>query len=569
MCGIFSLFNINYNELPLNSIMNAFSKGYRRGPENSSTKHYINSFFGFHRLAINGLTDTSNQPIEIDNIFLYCNGEIFNYKELYKLLGITPQTESDCEVIIHLYKKYGIEYTLQLLHGEYAFIILDCRLSNTSLENYIHIARDPFGVRPLFTFLVNIPYTPVGFPFGTIGFASEMKSLIDVKNMYDNSIISQFKPGCYSTFTLGNMVNAIWRMTINEKGFYTLPACNISHTIDNTTINDMFALYLKRAVITRCENSERPVACLLSGGLDSSTVAAIANNHFRSQGKKLQTFSIGLKDSDDLAYARQVAEYLDTQHHECIIEESNLLDMIKEVIHAIESYDTTTVRASIGNYLIGKFIRENSDCKVILNGDGADELLGGYLYFHNYKNDIDFDNEIKHLLSNIHFFDVLRSDRCIAAHGLEPRTPFLDNYLVNFYLSLPVYLRNHNNKNQMDRNQIERNQMEKQLLRDTVFSMFNDKGEKILPKEIIYRKKEAFSDGVSSQKRTFFTVIQEAIQKEMAYPDISGVEIEKKYYRYLFDEQFFGCRSIIPYLWMPKFAQTEDPSARLLDVYNI
>jgi len=549
MCGIFTLVNINYSKLSVSTIHESFLKGKSRGPDNSNTKYFLNSFCGFHRLAINGLSDLSNQPIEIDNIFLYCNGEIFNYKELYSLIDISPRTGSDCEIIIHLYKKFGIEYTLQLLDGEFAFVLLDTRLTNKNIDNFIHIARDPFGVRPLFTI-------PSLNSKQMISFASEVKMLSDLNGAISKNTIRQFSPGCYTTLKLGMEVNSIWKIAVNQKSFYRYPLCSLK--CDDITSPILLSTYLETAIVKRCDNSERPIACLLSGGLDSSTVTAITNNYLISQGKKLKTFSIGLKDSEDLSYAREVAYYLDTDHMECIIDESNLLSTIKDVIYAIESYDTTTIRASIGNYLIGKFIRENSDCKVILNGDGADELFGGYLYFNNYKNDIEFDKEIKHLLSNIHYFDGLRSDRCISSNGLEARTPFLDSRLVDYYLSLPLKLRNHNNKGGM----------EKQLLRDTVNSMFNSKGEKLLPKEIIYRKKEAFSDGVSSKKRSFFTIIQESIQKEMNYTDISGVDIEKRYYKFLFNEFFYNCNKVIPYLWMPKFSQTDDPSARLLDIYK-
>ena len=200
----------------------------------------------------------------------------------------------------------------------------------------------------------------------------------------------------------------------------------------------MFSIYnnLCNAVKKRVQGTtERPIACLLSGGLDSSLITALVNKYHKGQ---LNTFSIGMKGSEDLKYAREVADHLKTNHTEIILTPEEFFDAIPDVIRTIESYDTTTVRASVGNYLVGKYISENSDCKVIFNGDGSDELTGGYLYFLKAPNAIEFDAECRRLIHEIHFFDVLRSDRCIAAHGLEPRTPFLDRTFVNEYLNIPL-----------------------------------------------------------------------------------------------------------------------------------
>ena len=203
---------------------------------------------------------------------------------------------------------------------------------------------------------------------------------------------------------------------------------------------------LNEAVIKRCQNTERPVACLLSGGLDSSVVTALANNYFKQNDSShaLETYSIGIKGSTDLVYAKRVADYLGTKHTEVLMTEQEMIDAIPEVIYNIETYDTTTIRASIGNYLIAKYISQHSEAKVILNGDGSDELFGGYLYMKKCPSDEEFDVEIRRLLSNIHYYDVLRSDKSISSNGLEARTPFLDTSLVNYVLSLPASERNHN-----------------------------------------------------------------------------------------------------------------------------
>jgi asparagine synthase (glutamine-hydrolysing) len=319
----------------------------------------------------------------------------------------------------------------------------------------------------------------------------------------------------------------------------------------------------------RCLATERPIACLLSGGLDSSLVTALANNFvkMRKLSLKLETYSIGLAGSEDLKYARLVADYLGTNHTEIIVTETEMFDAIPEVIYAIESYDTTTVRASLGNYLLGKYISKHSDAKVILNGDGADELCGGYLYMNKCPDNIEFDKETRRLLKDIHLFDVLRSDKSISSHGLEPRTPFLDRTFVNSYLSIPVFFRNHNNEANI----------EKHVLR-TSFSIDNFKdfeGKQLLPDEILWRRKEAFSDGVTSKGRSLYQILQQYIalhlnteigDAKLRY--FADIETEKYYYKNLFLEFFPNCDSILPYYWMPKFTSATDPSARTLDIYE-
>ena len=230
---------------------------------------------------------------------------------------------------------------------------------------------------------------------------------------------------------------------------------------------------------------------------------------------------------------------------------------IESVIYAIESYDTTTVRASIGNYLLGKYISTYSEAKVIFNGDGSDELCGGYLYMNNCPDIIEFDKETRRLLSDIHIFDVLRSDKCISSHGLEPRTPFLDRDFVNFYLSIPANIR-------------KQPTCEKFLLRSSFdFKNFqNFEGKQILPNEILWRRKEAFSDGVSNEGRSLFLILQERIVKyyNRSYP--IHINTEKIYYKQIFDRFYPNCSNIVPYFWMPKYTNTNDPSARTLETYK-
>jgi asparagine synthase (glutamine-hydrolysing) len=311
---------------------------------------------------------------------------------------------------------------------------------------------------------------------------------------------------------------------------------------------------------------------LLSGGLDSSLVTALVNNFYKMEyglDKQIETYSIGLKNSEDLKYAKIVATYLGTKHTEIILTEKEMFEAIPEVIYSIESYDTTSIRASIGNYLLGKYISKNSDAKVIFNGDGSDELSGGYLYMKNCPDCIEFDSETRRLLKDIHLFDVLRSDKCISSHGLEPRTPFLDKTFVNYYLSIPQ-------KERFEKNKI----IEKYLIRNSfTYANFEDVyGKQILPDEILWRKKEAFSDGVTSKGRSLYLILQEYISTILKlenyyeeniidkYP--VDIETEKMYYKGIFDCHYPCCDKIVPYFWMPRYTNARDPSARTLELYE-
>jgi len=393
MCGIFAL--LNNTNIPRTFVTKEFEKGKHRGPEFSVFKNVmIQADFGFHRLAINGLNDESNQPIIVKDIALICNGEIYNYKELYEDMSIKPVTGSDCEVIIHLYLKYGIEHTLQMLDGVFSFVLVDYRLHNKDAKMYV--ARDPYGVRPLYALRsVNEDYQKVmeanefmpAYDKNMYAFASELKELTELKSaMNDNRFapsqyiyeIEQFQPGTYSTFQLHYTVNNKWveiekNARYHTTGFHTNIHDMTEHFTDIDNAIKTIQKYLQDAVSKRCDATERPVACLLSGGLDSSLITALVNEYtIKHNLPKLETYSIGLEGSDDLRHARIAADYLGTNHTEIILSEQDFLRAIPDVIKDIESYDTTTVRASIGNWLLGKYISEHSEAKVIFNGDGSD-----------------------------------------------------------------------------------------------------------------------------------------------------------------------------------------------------
>ena len=564
MCGIFSLLNFDTNVTTMDFINDEFMKGVGRGPEHSVlTLSGSKSLFGFHRLAINGLNPESNQPIENGDIKLICNGEIYNYKELYRELGIEPKTGSDCEVIIHLYQRFGMERTLQLLDGVFAFILLD--YNNYDDNAKLFVCRDPFGVRPLYFLHPKENSNKQYF-----GFASELKCLSGFHKELTDYDIKQVKPGTYSSFELSYKVSSSWKLKDLERKYH-FPSViasqykNFNYTVEIDYWIPILQKQLVQAVEKRCVTTERPIACLLSGGLDSSLITALVNDFHKQHGlPQLETYSIGLVGSVDLKYAKIVADYLGTKHTEIVLTEADFLNVIPEVIEKIESYDTTSVRASIGNYLLGKYIRENSEAKVIFNGDGSDELTGGYLYFHKAPTSVEFDLECRRLLEDIHLYDVLRSDKCISTHGLEPRTPFLDREWVQTYLSIPPEVRFH----------AVHGEPEKHLLRSTFANYKDTTGKRLLPDEVLWRTKEAFSDGVSKTTRSLYEIIQDHIQNvyvsiQKNYEHLPPKSLEQEYYRHIFEEKYPGLGKIVPYFWMPRFIEgATDASARTLDIYK-
>jgi asparagine synthase (glutamine-hydrolysing) len=355
---------------------------------------------------------------------------------------------------------------------------------------------------------------------------------------------------------------------------------SIDYTIkDNNMAYRIIKEKLEQAVFKRVLTTERPIACLLSGGLDSSLITALVKKYYPKD--QLETYSIGLKGSEDLRYAQMVADFLQTKHTEIVVTEENFLAAIPETIRAIESFDTTTVRASVGNYLVSKYIKEHSEAKVIFNGDGADEVAGGYLYFHAAPDPIEFDKENRRLLTDIHLFDVLRSDRSISSNGLEPRTPFLDKSFVQTYLSIPPNLRAHGCNGQC----------EKFLLRKAF------ENDSLLPKEVLFRQKEGFSDGVSTPKKAWYEIIADHVKTDPTvlkiintpYSYLKHIKkeqnskgdfiylpafnppktLEQIYYRKVFCNLYKDFCEGVPYFWMPKFIKNAtDASARTLKFHK-
>jgi asparagine synthase (glutamine-hydrolysing) len=560
MCGIFSLLN-NYG-MSDEEIYKNFIKGSKRGPEKSIIlKPDNDTLIGFHRLAINGLNEEADQPLKINEITLICNGEIYNYKELYKMMNIKPTTQTDCEVIIHLYEKYGIDQTLQMIDGVFAFMIFDMRVSTSQK---IYISRDPYGVRPMYYF-----YSKQKI-YDMTGFASDLDSLYGIYKIIGTKLeLKQFEPGTYTYYSRNLLTKQNWE---NERWIYQYKrkynTIGFESIMTYNNMNDIYSniqKYLTNAVNKRCLTTERPIACLLSGGLDSSLITVLVNKYMKKHNMNpLETYSIGIEGSGDLFYAKKVADFLGTKHTEIIVTEDDMFNAVDEVIYHIGSYDTTTVRASIGNYLIGKYISANSDAKVIFNGDGSDEVAGGYMYMHKAPDSIEFDKECRRLLSNIYKYDVLRSDKCISSHGLEPRTPFLDRAWINYYLSISPDIRNHSKNGQMEKHLI-RKSFSKEIY-----------GEQLLPEEVLWRSKEAFSDGVSKNDRSLYEILQEKIQNKQInnfnLDKLNGhllpETLEQIYYRSIFEKYYEGCGNIIDFFWMPKFVDAKDSSARTLDIYK-
>ena len=528
MCGIFFYKGNKYN---LSSLSNSIDKVKSRGPDNTTVIEKNNMVMAFHRLSIMDTSDNGNQPMThpLDNdIILMCNGEIYNHKDLISKYDFKDyKSQSDCEVILWMYKEFGIERTVKELDGVFSFVILDNRNNN---ENII-VARDAFGVRPLFINIEN-----------EIFISSVLKGISDLtENSY------QFPPGHYWTSDGNNFIrwynnNYLITESVDNLG-------NIFHNIRQT---------LYKAIEKRMQ-SHREIGCLLSGGLDSSLVASLVSRNM-TEGR-LKTFSIGLEGAEDLKWARIVAKHIDSDHHEVIVTEKEMLDAIPRVIQEIESMDTTTVRASVPNYLVSKYIKENTDCTVIFQGDGADEVCGSYIYLANAPNANEFQIECKSLLNNIHMYDVLRADRTISCWGLEPRTPFLDIAFVKYYMSICPEAKLHTYGN-----------IEKYLLRKA----FEDTN--ILPKEVLYRKKEALSDGCSSNGNSWHTILQNHIDEKISdidfithrgsYRNMTPKLKESLYYRRIFDKYYKDHVNCISNYWMPKWCgDIIDPSARVLKNY--
>lgn len=547
MCGIWGFLDLNkkYNHAEL---FDAFMKIINRGPDRSEFKlinESIKAFLGFHRLAIMDKTTYGDQPFTIEHrtksrnssVYVMCNGEIYNHHQLAREHIITTKSGSDCEILPELYIRYGFEEMLNMLRGEFAISVLDFDHDTNTFQLYL--GRDPFGIRPLF----------YGGNDSSFAFCSELKGLVGIVN---SNTIKQLETGHYLKYS---------NDTIELVKYYDVMDICENNNLSLEKSIDIVKNSFEESVISKLE-SHRPLGALLSGGLDSSLVVSIASKHLKKTGKKLKTFSIGIEGSTDKDYAEMVSKFCDTEHTHIKFSNEDFLNAIPDVIKATETYDITTVRASTGQYLISKWISENTDIKVLLIGDGSDELFGGYMYFHKCPSIKAHDLECKRLLSDIQYYDVLRADRCIANNGLEARVPFLDKQFIEDILKIPSKFRC------VSYDEKVKKKIEKWILRKA----FDDGT--YLPDEVLFRKKEAFSDGVSSENKSWYEIIQESISGIYDSNIDYGYKLkitsdEGLYYRNLFNDIFCQEINIISYYWMPKWCgDIKDPSARVLEVYK-
>ena len=534
MCGIFAFIKNSSLEYKEELIYDS-SELKKRGPDSHNTYSCETGIFDFYRLSINDTGSSGNQPMlsEDKNIVLMCNGEIYNHRELEVEYDLPLSSEIDCEVILRLYehilskqykkdKNMAFVQTVQKLYGVFAIVLRD--------GDSVFVARDRIGVRFLYFGLTKNQEVVV---------ASVPNPLVPMCIS-----VSHFPPG---TVAVHNTTTA--RVAKNLTVFTYLYTDEITVRKNKIKRNSGQRLHdaLVEAVKLRLM-SDRPMGCLLSGGLDSSLVASILTKFLG--GKNVRTYSVGMVGSTDLYYARKVADYLGTDHTEVIFTPEDGISLIPIVIRTLGSYDITTIRASICMYIISAFIAMNTKDKVIFSGEGSDEILEGYLYFKKAPTPVEGALESVRLTKNLHMYDVLRADRCISSNGLEPRVPFLDRKVVNVCLSIP------------DEEKCPQNGVEKYILRKAFEGGY-------LPDEVLWRQKEALSDGVSGVQKSWYTCLQEYVDSKIENFDAKQFPSkEAQYYKEVFDGIFPEYKVRIPY-WLPKWCgDVKDPSARVLNVYN-
>ena len=544
MCGIVCAFNTSNDKLLRSRVLEMAKTIRHRGPDWSGIYSNKNAIIAHERLAI---VDPSSgqQPLfsQDDRYILAANGEIYNHKELRdQFPDYNFSTKSDCEVILPLYEKYGPDF-LDKLNGIFAFAIYD------SHKDEYFIARDHMGIIPLY----------IGWDEKNVFYvSSELKAL---EGQCEK--IELFPPGQY----LISSENKFKKWYIRDWEYFD----NVkSLESDITKLRESLEDAVKRQLM-----SDVPYGVLLSGGLDSSITSAIAKKYSekrietddtqRAWWPQLHSFSVGLKGSPDLAAARKVANHIGTVHHEIIFTIQEGLDAIKDVIYNLETYDITTVRASTPMYLMARVIK-SMGIKMVLSGEGADELFGGYLYFHKAPSAESFHEETVRKLNKLHMYDCLRANKSLAAWGVEGRVPFLDKEFIDVAMTL-------NPKDKMINNQ----RMEKWILRKA----FQD----YLPDEILWRQKEQFSDGVGyswidSLKEYVSDLIsdQEMADAKIKFPIKTPTTKEEYYYRSLFSEHFpsntaamsvpqepsIACSTKIALEWDEAFKSVNEPSGRAI-----
>ena len=544
MCGIVGIFDLKKSAEDLRGqALNMSRKQRHRGPDWSGISLNENAILVHERLSIVDPT-SGKQPLfsKDGKLALAVNGEIYNHRELRKELKEPYEflTQSDCEVILALYREKGVDF-LEDLNGIFAFALYD-------IENDTYlIGRDHMGIIPLY----------MGWDeWGNFYIASELKCLVGVCKK-----IEEFLPGHY-----------LYGKDGTPKRWYNRE-WTAYEAVENNTSDSVALKKALEDAVHRQLMSDVPYGVLLSGGLDSSVVSAIAKKYagrrIETQDMKdawwpqLHSFAVGLKESPDLAAARKVADYIGTVHHEVNFTIEEGLDALRDVIYHIETYDVTTIRASTPMYLLARVIK-SMGVKMVLSGEGADELFGGYLYFHKAPNAREFHDETVRKLGKLHLYDCLRANKSLAAWGVEGRVPFLDKEFMDVAMRL-------NPRDKMSGG----GKIEKHILREA----FED----YLPKEVAWRQKEQFSDGVGySWIDTLKKVTSEAVSDDQMknaafrFPFNTPRSKEEYYYRTIFSEHFPGdeaakcvpsepsvaCSTAIALEWDEAFKNAQDPSGR-------
>ena len=496
-----------------------------RGPDDTRIIELEDGTLGFQRLSIMGLTPEGMQPFELDGNYIVCNGEIYGFMPVREELirkGYTFKSDSDCEILLPLYKEKGVEMFAGL-DAEFACIIYD-----SDSREFI-AARDPIGIRPLYYGYENT---------GAIAFASEPKNLTGLVTE-----IKPFPPGHY--YRNGKFTQYCDITAVNE----------VIHDDIETVCRNIHDKLI--AGVEKRLSADAKVGFLLSGGLDSSLVCAIAQ---QKSDKPIKTFAIGMNtDAIDLRYARQVADYIHSDHTEVIITKDDVLDALDTVIKILATYDITTIRASIGMYLLCKAIHEQTDIRVLLTGEISDELFG-YKYTDFAPSAQEFQKESVKRVKELHMYDVLRADRCISVNSLEARVPFGDLDFVKYVMSIdPEMKLNKYNKG-------------KYLLRHAFEGDY-------LPHDILYREKAAFSDAVGHSMVDYLKEFAENyyIDKEFSatsetYTHARPFTKESLLYREIFETYYPEQSGMVVDFWMPnkewEGCNVNDPSARVLSNYG-
>ena len=550
MCGIVGAFDLKTEKTAIRkSVLEMAKKLRHRGPDWSGIYQSENAVLAHERLAIVDPA-SGGQPLysKDKKLILAANGEIYNHRELRKSLSLDYefQTKSDCEIILALYEKFGVDF-IDMLNGMFAFALYD------SEKKHYLIARDHMGIIPLYQ-----GWNESGDYF----VASELKALEGFCNK-----IEIFPPGCFLHSADGEL-----------KKWHERDWADFDNVKDNTTDKKELKLALEKA-IKRQLMSDVPYGVLLSGGLDSSLTAAIAKMYSSKRVETddeqsawypvLHSFAIGLEGSPDLAASRLVADKIGTIHHEVTFTIQEGIDALKDVIYHLETYDITTVRASTPMYLLSRVIK-SMGIKMVLSGEGADEIFGGYLYFHKAPNARAFHEETVRKLSKLHLYDCLRANKSLSAWGVEGRVPFLDKEFMDVAMRL-------NPQDKMCGN----GKIEKHILRETF--------EEYLPKEVAWRQKEQFSDGVGY---SWIDSLRELVESEVTdelmenakfkFPFQTPATKEEYFYRTIFTKHFpshtaaatvpsvpsIACSSPVALEWDESFKNQNEPSGRAINIHD-